>query len=781
MSLSGAFFGVVLLAALSGAAPEAACRSFEPQLERLEEDLSARRLAAVRQGIEALQLSLSTVDCPDIELQRQLIHGNLLLDEGRLTEADEVLQSLQPIETTSLPLRGRFLYLVGSLAYELGQPRRARRHYEDLLEIDLVLGNPRHIASDRFLITATKINGSVGEEHRVPITQELRQILDDTAQDDEVFQVPALHIALGRLEDGDSGRRSLDLGLSLAQVPEDQVLALGALAVDRLRQGPTEYEAAAALLDQALAHAHRALEEEGNPWPLLHSLTDRQVVRWATLPPAEALADSIQALETIEAVRRHQHQKSARAGFFSVWAEAYQQLAGRLLTAEPPDVHQAFLVMERYRARVLYDALMPIPDTSDLETPTVPSVVDIHRIRRRLADNEAMLIFQVAPVKDLFGRFAGGAWVLAIHRHGVQVYELPDQGLLQHKIETYLGLLREDHDLEPQAASILYRDVLGSALEDLPGKVDRLILAPAGKLHLLPFGALRRAPDAAPLAFEYQLSSVPSATLWMHWRTSAPPPLPAAALVLANPRPGPIPGTPLRSPLGSLPFAEKEGRQVVETLRRGSRLRLGSEADEASLKHLDLGPFGLIHFAAHAVMDTVHPDRSALLLAPGQGEDGELRATEIEALDLEDRMVVLAACQSASGRVLRGEGVLHLANPFFQAGAATVVGSLWPLDDRQAQWFFTTFYKHLENGTSVQRALQRAQNDLSQTDVPLAAWSGMVVLGDGSRVLIPAEPPLWQRREGISLAALGLILLGLSGLVIQRHLGTSQTSSSSGK
>ena len=69
-------------------------------------------------------------------------------------------------------------------------------------------------------------------------------------------------------------------------------------------------------------------------------------------------------------------------------------------------------------------------------------------------------------------------------------------------------------------------------------------------------------------------------------------------------------------------------------------------------------------------------------------EDGLLQTREIEGLDLEGRIVVLSACQTASGAILGGEGVLSLARAFFEAGAHAVIGSRWPIRDEDAASLF---------------------------------------------------------------------------------------------
>jgi CHAT domain-containing protein len=178
----------------------------------------------------------------------------------------------------------------------------------------------------------------------------------------------------------------------------------------------------------------------------------------------------------------------------------------------------------------------------------------------------------------------------------------------------------------------------------------------------------------------------------------------------------------------------------VADLLRGER-RVGPEATERFVKAAPLGRFGLLHLAAHALVDDEQPERSAIVLAPGgREEDGLLQFREIAALPLADRVVVLAACQSASGAVVPGEGVMGLARAFFQAGARTVVGSLWPQRDDEAERLMRELYGHLAEGRSMAAALAAAQRDRLQAGAPAAAWAGLVVLGDGDVAPFPARP-----------------------------------------
>jgi CHAT domain-containing protein len=391
-----------------------------------------------------------------------------------------------------------------------------------------------------------------------------------------------------------------------------------------------------------------------------------------------------------------------------------------------------------------------------LASPRRPDFATLSRVRAALGADDALLAFQIAPWEDERGGFAGGSWLLVTTRGGTRVYRLPGRGELRAAVHLFNGMFDRRDGSEAAPAASLYRQLLARALAELPPGIRRLTIVPDDALHQLPFAALRATPKAPPLAARFELTEIPSATLWLSWTKEKPAVAPVPALALADP---PLPGgdgpraaaqeraavfaSGVR--LGPLPYARRESSSVVGEMGGGSLRRLGEDASEAWLKSAPLKRFGVLHFATHAVTDEVNPDRSGVLLAPGAAnQDGLLQIREIVDLDLAGRIVVLSACSSNTGVVLRGEGVMSLARAFFQAGAHTVVASLWRLRDDEAADFFDRFYHHLGRGLSGAAAAQVAQKDLIADGAPAAAWAGIVVLGDGDLVPLPGGRKGWN-------------------------------------
>lgn len=642
----------------------------------------------------------------------------------------------------------------------------------------------------------------------------------------------------GNLLGGDAGRRELERSVALArQLPDPAFLArcLGSLAAELAGESPDE---ARRRIDEA-----RGLLPSLLPAERFYGAIDRLNVDWETLPRQETLLNTLGELRQIERLRELQRSGTGRAESFAVWSEVYYWFSGRLFEAAEAtgrsDLERAFSVTESLRARVLLDALEsePAPKSEDdplgreraavqeklvavnrrlldpdlgteertaaveeleqledqeaelrdrivlasagLAPVTRPGFATLGEVEQALAENEALLSFQVALWENIYGDFEGGSWLLVSKRGGTRVYRLPDRVRLEPAIRIFRNLFSRRDGLDRGPAVSLFDDLLAEALAQLPAAIDRLVIVPDGHLHLLPFGALRPAESSAPLAARYQISIVPSATLWLRWRQAAPAPVRRVALALADPA---LAGSKLREAalergwsqgvrLDPLPQARREGRALVRYLGQPSELLMGDEASESALKAMATRQLGIVHFAAHALFDSENPHRSAIVLAPGNStEDGLLQPREIERLNLEGALVVLSTCQSASGNALAGEGPLSLARAFFQAGARAVVASLWRLRDDEAAALFEPFYRHLGRGTSVAEALGNAQQEQIDRGAPAAAWAGVIVLGDGAVVPLPggrsrAIPMSWV----LGLAGFAVVLVGIAGGILRRR------------
>jgi CHAT domain-containing protein/Tfp pilus assembly protein PilF len=169
--------------------------------------------------------------------------------------------------------------------------------------------------------------------------------------------------------------------------------------------------------------------------------------------------------------------------------------------------------------------------------------------------------------------------------------------------------------------------------------------------------------------------------------------------------------------LPRLPGSRNEVQEVAHALPN-ALLLLGPAASEPRLAGLassdSLRSFRVIHLATHALVDNRRPGRSALVLsqvdlpnrlaAAIDGKpiyDGMLTAEEIvRTWKLRADVVTLSACQTALGREIAGEGYVGLTDAFLQAGAKSVLVSLWEVDDRATSLLMQRFYRNLAQSWS---------------------------------------------------------------------------------
>jgi CHAT domain-containing protein len=156
----------------------------------------------------------------------------------------------------------------------------------------------------------------------------------------------------------------------------------------------------------------------------------------------------------------------------------------------------------------------------------------------------------------------------------------------------------------------------------------------------------------------------------------------------------------------------------------------------ATLVPADLERYDILHLATHARVDDQRPWSSEIVL-DANDPGGRLPASEIAELDLSARLAVLSACETGSGRILSGEGVLGLSSAFLGAGVPTVVASLWSVADEVTTTLMERFYLELSFGHDPATALALAQNAI-QSDPATAHpfhWAGFVVVGDGTEAV----------------------------------------------
>lgn len=186
-------------------------------------------------------------------------------------------------------------------------------------------------------------------------------------------------------------------------------------------------------------------------------------------------------------------------------------------------------------------------------------------------------------------------------------------------------------------------------------------------------------------------------------------------------------------------YSRQEAMSILSLLPQDQRrAALDFEASRSTATGAELSQYRIIHFATHSLVNSPHPHLSGLVFSlvdeAGRPQEGFLRLRDVYDLKLPADLVVLSACQTGLGRVIRGEGLIGLTRGFMAAGAARVVSSLWKVDDRATAELMKRFYQAMlgEHKLSPSAALRAAQLSLAKEKVWESPyyWAGFVLQGE---------------------------------------------------
>jgi len=168
--------------------------------------------------------------------------------------------------------------------------------------------------------------------------------------------------------------------------------------------------------------------------------------------------------------------------------------------------------------------------------------------------------------------------------------------------------------------------------------------------------------------------------------------------------------------------------------------------------------YSILHISTHALGGTFNEEASI------QFYDRALNIEELYGLNLSADLVVLSACDTGIGKLIRGEGALSLARAFQYAGAGNVLFSLWQVNDKSTAELITYYYKNLNKTHSRDFALHQASLDYLQdgsidnSRKSPYYWGAFVYYGNTD---LPQESGIydWYLIIGGLMLLVGLILI----------------------
>ncbi len=394
----------------------------------------------------------------------------------------------------------------------------------------------------------------------------------------------------------------------------------------------------------------------------------------------------------------------------------------------------------------------------------------VERIRQALSADEVLLDFVEYCHHAWDPEKPGIAGHTTEHRY--RVYILCREGPLAvvslgpcSEIDTAIDRWRarvaagESVDCGLQLAKLIWQPIAAR----LPRQTRRLLICAAGKISLVPWGALPEGRTTGrPLLVRYETVYLPFAEYLCRRKGGSYEPPNGTILAVGDIDYGhsadrqvahsrlfrtalenisPLPATREeirvirslwpRERLVCLTGKEATVDRFVETAQHAECIHLATHGIIASSELLDR------FNQAHRYQRWPHSLRYApaarnplslvaLAMSRGNGShagDSILLAEHVAGLDLSHvKLVVLSACDSGRGPVLANEGVFSIHRAFLMAGARGTVSALWAVPDDATAELMSEFYVGLRgDGLAPSAALRRAQLRVARYVTPLRA------------------------------------------------------------
>ncbi len=365
-------------------------------------------------------------------------------------------------------------------------------------------------------------------------------------------------------------------------------------------------------------------------------------------------------------------------------------------------------------------------------------VAGVADLRSRLLD----------PQTAIVSYFSGDSntYVFLLVDNDISVRRIDNTEVLTQDVASLFNTVRSRSTFQqdPQSG---YRDYTRKALHlynvllapelDAKTELKRLILIPDGTLSYLPFEALltqepesdsRNYSTLPYLIQDYAISYSPSASIKLVMDDASPT---NNDYVGFAPDYSEESDTELRKKPANLEFSTPEVNFAAELF--GGKSWTGDQVTEDLLKN-NTARAGILHLAMHGDVEDDHPLLSKLYFNSSGDDDGILHTYEIYNMKIPAQLVILSACNTARGRLERGEGILSLERAFQYAGSKSLLSTLWTVDDGSSARLTQFFLENLKEGQMKDVALQNAKLRFLESSPPETLppfyWSSFKLTGN---------------------------------------------------
>ena len=193
--------------------------------------------------------------------------------------------------------------------------------------------------------------------------------------------------------------------------------------------------------------------------------------------------------------------------------------------------------------------------------------------------------------------------------------------------------------------------------------------------------------------------------------------------------------------LDALVSSESEVRNIFTMFAKSGQPAKGCLWGSASRQNFSsdsISRYRYVHLATHGFVNSEKPELSGVQLCPlkGDGTDGVLYSGDVYSLKLNCDLLVLSACETGLGKIMKGEGIVGLTRAFIYAGSRNLLVSLWKVADNSTSQLMVEFYRQLllkeNSGLNYAEVLQKAKQMLilDKNYSRPYYWAPFILIGD---------------------------------------------------
>ena len=218
-----------------------------------------------------------------------------------------------------------------------------------------------------------------------------------------------------------------------------------------------------------------------------------------------------------------------------------------------------------------------------------------------------------------------------------------------------------------------------------------IYVVPHNILHQIPFNCLHDGQQY--LIEQFTLSRLPSSSMLYYCRESDSSNTPPQFIAFGHA------GHPSRP---TLPYALQEAQDVAALL--DGVAFVAEAATRQQFISMTSTPRPILHVAMHGQYNSETPLFSGL-----EFDDGDLTALDIFNLRVNSPLIVLSACATGKSVLGGGDEQLGLMRSLLYAGAASLMLTLWSVEDQSTLYWMKSFYSVLKRGESKVDAVRETQ------------------------------------------------------------------------